>query len=661
MIFKAINDFSIISYSSLRILISDLLLALIVTFISSSTKHRWLRTTINLLYIIIYSIYAWLQIGFMNFLGVYISFNTSSQAGAVVDYIQDFLSSFKPIYYVIFAPILVSILFYIIIRKKEYHKLKWNFKTLLIVPLLASLCYGYYLTLTVSFMQSTYQVQSNLKLFLNPNVPTIAVNQFGTSIFSLTDLRTYLYPPADDYTYDLSFQDEQKENVSREVPTLLNDLAKTEKNSKLATLNKYFASQKITDFNDHTGMFEGMNVVVVFLESGSYALVNEKYYPNFYKLYSEGWHWNNYYSPRNSCATGNNEFSALTGLYSIYNTCTTNTYKDNTYFQSIFGIFNEADYRTTSMHNFTEWYYYRKTSHKNMGSTYYGADKLDIATSVYGEWPSDIELMEKAFDIILNSEDSSPWMTWLTTVTSHQPYSRSSTYGDLHVNYFESEGYSTTVSRYLSKLKVLDDAIGYMIKTLEEAGELDNTLIVMMPDHYPYGLKEERINEMYNTSFDDYENEKVPLVMYNPQMENTAYETYTSYVDLVPTVANLLNIDYDPRLYMGTDLFSDSHESLVIFADGSWKNEFAYYDASKSKLTEYQANHYTVDDIQRITNMAANKTSISTLAIKNNYFDYLYKKMQENGTANSKTFSGDSETEENSHDKINDSDQNNYS
>ena len=35
----------------------------------------------------------------------------------------------------------------------------------------------------------------------------------------------------------------------------------------------------------------------------------------FYKMYSEGLTFTNNYSPRNSCATGNNEFSAMTGLY----------------------------------------------------------------------------------------------------------------------------------------------------------------------------------------------------------------------------------------------------------------------------------------------------------------------------------------------------------
>ena len=41
---------------------------------------------------------------------------------------------------------------------------------------------------------------------------------------------------------------------------------------------------------------------------------------NFYKLYNEGWAWTNNYSPRNSCATGNNEMSGMVSLFTINNT-----------------------------------------------------------------------------------------------------------------------------------------------------------------------------------------------------------------------------------------------------------------------------------------------------------------------------------------------------
>ena len=146
-----------------------------------------------------------------------------------------------------------------------------------------------------------------------------------------------------------------------------------EKNSTFNNLNKYFINRDITDKNDYTGLFEGKNLIVIMMESVNDIIINEEYYPNFYKLYSEGWHFSNNYSPRNSCATGNNEMSGMISLYSINDSCTANKYKANTYYEAIFNLFNNSGYETTSMHNYTESYYRRSTIHPNMGSKkYYG-------------------------------------------------------------------------------------------------------------------------------------------------------------------------------------------------------------------------------------------------------------------------------------------------
>ena len=132
VLFRAISGFALLDYATLRIFISSFILTLIVTFLSSLTKKKWLRNTINLSFILLYTIYSWLQIGFINYLGVYISFNTTSQFGAVKDYIFDFLMSFKFVYYTIFCPFIAAVIYYLILtRKKTYNKLKINFKTLL--------------------------------------------------------------------------------------------------------------------------------------------------------------------------------------------------------------------------------------------------------------------------------------------------------------------------------------------------------------------------------------------------------------------------------------------------------------------------------------------------------------------------------------------------
>ena len=78
IIFKLISGFSILSYATLRIILSDVIISLIISFLGTLPKRRWLKNTILIVFIFLYSIYSWLQLGFINFLGVYISFNVTS-------------------------------------------------------------------------------------------------------------------------------------------------------------------------------------------------------------------------------------------------------------------------------------------------------------------------------------------------------------------------------------------------------------------------------------------------------------------------------------------------------------------------------------------------------------------------------------------------------
>ncbi|HOB25599.1 MAG TPA: sulfatase-like hydrolase/transferase [Bacilli bacterium] len=163
-----------------------------------------------------------------------------------------------------------------------------------------------------------------------------------------------------------------------------------------------------------------------------------------------------------------------------------------------------------------------------------------------------------------------------------------------------------------------------MLNGLEEKGTLDDTVLVLYGDHYPNGISTNNLNEAlsYDTSL-DMNAERVPFVIYNSEVTTgVKYHQYTTYVNILPTVANLFNLNYDPRVYMGTDLFSDDYNSMSVFADGSWKNEYAYYNASTGEV-KYYKEHYSSSDIQRINSIIQAKLEMSSLAIETNYFNYL--------------------------------------
>ncbi len=642
--FRLISGISLNNIAILRIFIGVNFVSILLSFILS-----WFNKIISKVLLLVatfaISTYTFFQIGFNNFIGVYASINTKSQLGAVKDYILDFFSSFKLTYYLAFIPFILLILYYIFLDKLTEKRIDKKFplktnivfepgiRTITSILLLVFSGFLYYETLDIPFMQNKLQTVSNKELFAYPSVPSTTINQFGILGFGFLDIKSSMVEAPSKTTYaayENTNSDSKTEQKRKIDDTVLDDIIKNETDTALNNINKYIKNKSITDYNDHTGMFEGKNVIVIMMESTSEIIINKDLYPNFYKLYTEGISFKNNYSPRNSCATGNNEFSGMTSLYTIQNNCTANVFKDNKYFTSIFNIFKNAGYRATSMHDYTEHYYARSIIHKNLGSeAYYGVDDLGIKYyNEYRNWASDEDFMNVAMDITLNNDSSDkPFMLWLTTVSAHQPYTQSSVEGDKYLSITEGTNYSIELRRYMSKLKTFDNSLGILINKLKEAGKLDDTVIVMYGDHYPYGLKNKDISDVLTYDLEDYEVERTPMVIYNSKIKSEVVEKYSSYINLTPTLANLFNLDYDPRYYMGTDVFSDDYLNVVAFADGSWKNGDVYYDASSGTVKYYTDKLYNTDELIKINNIITNRMQISEAIIRNDYFNYLENKI----------------------------------
>lgn len=649
--FRLISGISLNNIALLRIFIGVNFVSILLSFILS-----WFNKLISKILVLLVSFalsaYTFFQIGFNNFIGVYASVNTKSQLGAVKDYIIDFFASFKATYYLAFIPFILLIIYYLFLDKLTEKRIDKRFplktnimfepgiRTITSILVLTFTGFLYYTSLDASFMQNKLQTISNKELFAYPSIASTTINQFGVLGFGFLDIKSTMVEAPSKVIYT-AFENNGKDNSNteskREIDdTILDEIIKNEKNTTLNNINNYIKNKDITDYNSHTGMFEGKNVIVIMMESTNDIIINKDLYPNFYKLYSEGISFKNNYSPRNSCATGNNEFSGMTGLYTIQNNCTANIFSNNTYFTSIFNIFKNAGYRATSMHDYTEQYYVRNIIHKNLGSeAYYNANDLNIKYyNEYKNWASDEDFMNAAMDITLNDTSDKPFMLWLTTVSGHQPYKVSSVEGDKYLSITDGTDYSMEVRRYMSKLKTFDNGLGILLDKLKASGKLDDTVIVMYGDHYPYGLKNKDISSVLTYDLDDYEVERVPMVIYNSTIKSEVVEKYSSYINLTPTLANLFNLDYDPRYYMGTDVFSDDYLNMVAFADGSWKNADVYYNASSGSIKYYTSNEYTTDELIRINNIVTNRMQISESIIRNNYFNYLENKINSYKSAN---------------------------
>lgn len=630
ILFRATKNFTIFSWSSWRILLSCLALSFLLHFLLAFCKNEKTQDIVRILVLFIANLYAWLQVGFENFLGNYMSIGTSGQIGAVTSYIKGFLLSYHLEHLMVLAPFFLYIVYVVLIRRKEKESLVkvsiWQRVSLLFIT--AVLSGLYFLTLYIPFMQNPIQLVENKDLFFSPTNASVAINQFGTSMYGLLDVKQQIFPIN---ILENSF--EKEENEEEEVRTFddtaWESVLQEEKNETYRTLDEYFLSRTITQPNDYTGYFEGKNLIVIMMESVNNIILNEEYFPNFAKILEHSWYWENSYSPRNACPTGDNEFSGMTSIYAINTSCTANTYPDNQYFTSIFNRFNAAGYTTSSYHNLDSTYYARDVFHLSMGSGhYYDGNELGISfdSSNFVEWPSDVELMEKASAIFSQNES---FMAWITTVTAHQPYEEESTYGEKYLSLFDDTDYSITLKRYLSKLKVTDDALGALLQELEAKDILDDTVIVLYGDHYPYGLSNEDVAAAVDYDITDfYEIERTPFVIYNSTLEPQVFEENTFYMNILPTLLNLFDLDYDPRLYFGEDLFSPTYSNRVIFADGSWQDTIARYDASTGEVTYLGEETYTLKEIQKINREIYLKKQMSQLAVTTNYYQDLEEKIE---------------------------------
>lgn len=175
----------------------------------------------------------------------------------------------------------------------------------------------------------------------------------------------------------------------------------------------------------------------------------------------------------------------------------------------------------------------------------------------------------------------------------------------------------------------LDKALKYLMDKLEEAGKLDNTLFVVAPDHYPYGLSDGVYNELAGKDIedDDFELHRNQFGIWSSSMEKpVVVDKLCASIDILPTVLNLLGADFDSRLLAGRNILSDSDE-LVIFADQSFITDKIKYDAATGETT-YLVPEYQVPDgyLDSMIAEVENRLYISDEVIGTDYFSFVYGK-----------------------------------
>ncbi len=408
-------------------------------------------------------------------------------------------------------------------------------------------------------------------------------------------------------------------------------------NAKLASLNEYIQRVEPTRKNEYTGLFAGKNLILITAEAFSKEVIDPERTPMLYRLATRGIVFEDFYQPAWGGSTSTGEYSFLTGLAPIDPMVMMASRSANMYF-TMGNQLRRLGYSSFAYHDGSRTYYSRDLTLPNMGyDSFVGIGNGMEKGLTGGLFPeSDKEMMDYTVPIYIESQ---PFSVYYMTISGHASYAFKSDINDMSVkNQSVTEGldYSEPVRAYLAANQELEYALESLVGQLEDAGIADDTVIALVPDHYPYGLLPSNawggqtglLEELYGAEATTCRGrDHNAAIIWSACLEDDAPITVSkpvSSIDILPTLSNLFGVEYDSRLLAGRDVFS-GEEGLVFWNDGCWLTEHGYYDTHQRAFTPTEGAEAADEEyITRVSATVADRLSLSRIIENEDYYGFLF-------------------------------------
>jgi hypothetical protein len=398
-------------------------------------------------------------------------------------------------------------------------------------------------------------------------------------------------------------------------------LIENETDKNIITMHKYFSSVEPTVKNMYTGIFKDYNLILITAEGFSHLAIDKDLTPTLYKMANESFVFNNFYTPIWGVSTSDGEYVACqglipkSGLWSFYRS-------GNNYLPFVMGNqFKSLGYETRAYHNHYYDFYSRDVSHPNMGYDYKGVGNgLEIKDT----WPeSDLEMIEVTVPEYINDEK---FHTYYMTVSGHKNYTFYGNYiSKKNKELVDHLDASEAVKAYYACNIELDKAMELLLKQLEEKGILDKTVIAISADHYPYGLEKQEIDEIAGHKVEEnFELYKNAFILWANGRETVVVDRPCSSLDINPTLSNMFGLEYDSRLLMGRDMFSNS-SPLVIFANRSFITDKVMYNSKTKEVINLTNEELEAEYIKDINKIISAKFAFSAQILDRDYYKHVFK------------------------------------
>ena len=419
------------------------------------------------------------------------------------------------------------------------------------------------------FYYSTYQ---DKELIINPYYNKVkAFERFGLLTYQVTDTNDYL---------------------TRIIPL---------SEEKINLIDNHFKTDILPIKDDYFGTMSNKNVIMIMLEGIDTYMINEDITPTIHKLINEGHTFTNMFSVYSNIGTYDAEFKALTSSMYYRGDNYYNFYAENVYPTSLANVLREQGYSANSFHNYVGNFYNRNTMHPSLGfENYYSVEDMNynFENDEVPLWPDDETMFKNMKDLIAPVQDE-PFFSFVLTVASHGGYDY---YRDVHQEHYDTinslpqfDDKDPAYINYAAAVMDTDAGIEFLLNDLKEKNLLDDTLLVIFSDHKNYSDMEMTLNLKTLDTNNPYLLEKVPMVIYNPELTHEIIEKPVSHYDLTPTVLNMLGVDYLQNYYYGQSVYLKNSINPIIFGYDNWfddkivvyNDEILWSDSSLEDVESY--------------------------------------------------------------------------
>ena len=391
---------------------------------------------------------------------------------------------------------------------------------------------------------------------------------------------------------------------------------------ELEFLENAYAEEMSTK-NKYTGKYKDKNLIIVQLEGMDSWIVNKNDTPTIYNMMNNSINFTKHYSFYNGGgSTFNSEFAINTGLVTPFSyTKNAYTFNKNKFPYTLARLFKGRDYTVNTFHMNTGEYYSRTVNYENWGyDHYYGlrdfGDYKDSSHNLDREL-----LLNQDFKELMFPNDKK-FVDYIITYSGHTPFTnKKGVCKMLYEEDIQKEMNATKTSVEPEFVEMgeeecvrrqneeTDYMMQLLLEALKEKNLINDTVIVVITDHYLYTLTDQTILERYKNTSNNLVN-NTPFFIWTNKSKKTNITEVTSQLNVLPTILNLFGFEYNTNNYLAKDALDKNYKGIVYFNDYSWydgnvyvenglvtndkkisddelieKNEFVNYSIKKNDLT----------------------------------------------------------------------------